>query len=85
MSVSLEAAPLDPTRRRLEVVERKGVGHPDTICDAAAEAFSRNLSRHYLDQAGRVLHHNVDKALLIGGQTHVEFGRGISVPPASSG
>jgi hypothetical protein len=31
----------------VEVVERKGLGHPDTICDALAETFSRNLCREY--------------------------------------
>ncbi|HEY8367777.1 MAG TPA: methionine adenosyltransferase, partial [Thermodesulfobacteriota bacterium] len=28
-----------------EVVERKGRGHPDTICDALAEHLSASLSR----------------------------------------
>jgi S-adenosylmethionine synthetase len=79
--VILEAAPLDPARRALEVVERKGVGHPDTLCDAAAEAFSRGLSRHYLDAVGHVLHHNVDKALLVGGRTTVRFGGGEWMAP----
>jgi S-adenosylmethionine synthetase len=26
--------------RRLEVVERKGRGHPDTLCDALADSLS---------------------------------------------
>ena len=29
----------------VEIVERKGVGHPDTICDALAEELSRALCR----------------------------------------
>jgi S-adenosylmethionine synthetase len=45
-----------------ELVERKGLGHPDTICDALAEMFSRGLSRFYLARFGEILHHNVDKA-----------------------
>lgn len=60
----------------LEIVERKGLGHPDTICDAVAEAFSRGLSRFYLERFGRILHHNVDKALLCGGVAHPAFGGG---------
>jgi S-adenosylmethionine synthetase len=76
MQVILETGPIDPARRALEVVERKGVGHPDSICDAAAEAFSRRLSRHYLERCGAILHHNVDKALLVGGRTRVDFGGG---------
>lgn len=60
----------------LEIVERKGTGHPDTICDALAEELSRSLSRYYLDHFGLILHHNVDKALLCGGQARAHFGGG---------
>ena len=59
---------LDTTEDLVEVVERKGLGHPDTICDALAEALSRNLCREHLRRYGRILHHNVDKALLCGGR-----------------
>lgn len=81
MAFALEAAPIDPERRALEVVERKGAGHPDTLCDAAAEAFSRRLSRAYLDATGRLLHHNVDKALLVGGCTRAALGGGAWLEP----
>lgn len=81
LRVAVERADLDPSRRRVEVVERKGPGHPDSLCDAAAEAFSRRLSRAYLDAAGHILHHNVDKALLIAGRTEVDFGGGRFVTP----
>lgn len=64
-----------------EVVERKGLGHPDTICDALAEALSRTLSRHYLDAFGVILHHNVDKALLVGGAARPAFGGGEVLEP----
>jgi len=64
-----------------EVVERKGLGHPDTICDALAEALSRALSRHYLDAFGVILHHNVDKALLVGGAARPAFGGGKVLEP----
>ncbi|OAE99896.1 S-adenosylmethionine synthase [Bradyrhizobium centrolobii] len=59
-----------------EVVERKGAGHPDAICDALAEMLSRNLCREYLGRFGHVLHHNVDKALLCGGRAMPAFGGG---------
>lgn len=59
-----------------EIVERKGIGHPDTICDMLAEHLSRALCRYYLEQFGAVLHHNVDKALLCGGRARPEFGGG---------
>ena len=65
----------------VEVVERKGAGHPDTICDALAETLSRNLCREYGSRFGRVLHHNVDKALLCGGRAMPAFGGGKVTDP----
>lgn len=59
-----------------ELVERKGVGHPDSICDAVAEALSVELSRAYRDRFGRVLHHNVDKGLLVAGGATPMLGGG---------
>jgi S-adenosylmethionine synthetase len=68
-------------RDDVEVVERKGAGHPDTICDALAETLSRNLCREYLRRFGHVLHHNVDKALLCGGQAMPAFRGGNVTDP----
>ena len=65
----------------VEMVERKGLGHPDTICDRAAEELSRRLSRWYLENYGRILHHNVDKALLVGGESRPAFGGGEIIRP----
>ncbi len=64
----------------VEIVERKGVGHPDTICDALAEELSIALSEMYRAECGAIMHHNVDKALLIGGvaEPHFKGGRIIS-------
>jgi S-adenosylmethionine synthetase len=60
----------------LEIAERKGLGHPDTICDALAENLSVALSRHYLERFGAVMHHNVDKGLLWAGTSRPRFGGG---------
>lgn len=65
----------------LEIVERKGLGHPDTICDEIAERSSLALSRLYLSECGEVLHHNVDKALLAGGASSPSFGGGVVSRP----
>jgi S-adenosylmethionine synthetase len=65
----------------VEVVERKGIGHPDSICDALAETLSRSLCREYRDRFGKVLHHNVDKALLSGGRSAPAFGGGSVLAP----
>jgi len=60
----------------VEIVERKGLGHPDTLCDALAEEVSLALSRFYLERFGFVLHHNVDKVLLRGGAARPAFAGG---------
>jgi S-adenosylmethionine synthetase len=65
----------------LEIVERKGVGHPDTVCDALVENLSIGLCRFYLERLGAILHHNVDKGLLIGGAARPAFGGGELTEP----
>jgi S-adenosylmethionine synthetase len=79
MTLVVSTLPADD--QPVEFVERKGLGHPDSICDALAETLSRNLSRYYLDRFGTVLHHNVDKALLCGGIGAPCFGGGRIVEP----
>jgi S-adenosylmethionine synthetase len=65
----------------VEIVERKGLGHPDTICDALAETLSRALCSEYRTRFGAILHHNVDKALLCGGRATPAFGGGAILAP----
>jgi S-adenosylmethionine synthetase len=64
-----------------EIVERKGIGHPDSVCDAVADACSRVLCAYYLQNYDRVYHHNVDKAALVGGTAKPEFGGGMIIQP----
>lgn len=73
--------PSSPLHQPVEIVERKGIGHPDTICDALAEELSRALCRFYLDKFGIVMHHNVDKVLLSGGTSQPRFGGGEVIAP----
>ncbi len=65
-----------PLLQGAEVVERKGIGHPDTMADALSDALSRALCRRYRERFGALLHHNVDKALLVGGASEPRFGGG---------
>ncbi len=82
MTFDLDISALpDPAARPFEMVERKGIGHPDTICDAIAERFSMALSRFYVERFGAVLHHNVDKVLLWGGAAAAKFGGGKIIAP----
>jgi S-adenosylmethionine synthetase len=62
--------------REVEIVERKGIGHPDTICDLVCESVSQALSQYYLKRFGKVLHHNLDKGLLVAGRSQPKFGGG---------
>lgn len=72
----------DPVAARdVEFVERKGVGHPDSLCDGVAEAVSRRLSQYYRREFGRVLHHNTDKVHLGAGRAAPEYGGGELVDP----
>lgn len=64
-----------------ELAERKGIGHPDSVCDAAADACSRALCKYYFENFGRYYHHNVDKAALVGGISKPEFGGGVILEP----
>ncbi|MEM3617113.1 MAG: methionine adenosyltransferase [Candidatus Bathyarchaeia archaeon] len=75
----LRQTPLE--KQRLEIVERKGLGHPDYICDAVMEQISLRLSKEYLKKAGTILHHNVDKSLLVAGQSELKFGGGFVKQP----
>ncbi len=68
-------------RQRVEVVERKGLGHPDYICDAIMEQVSVRLSAEYLKNFGAILHHNIDKGLLVAGEVEGKFGGGKVTSP----
>jgi S-adenosylmethionine synthetase len=74
------ARPL-PRELMVEAAERKGSGHPDTLCDYVTEGISRALSEYYISEFGCVMHHNVDKALLVGGAAEPSFGGGRVVKP----
>jgi len=75
--IILEKLKKTPTgREKVEVVERKGLGHPDYIADSIAENFSRKLCKLYLEKFGTILHHNVDKLQVVGGETKPKFGGG---------
>lgn len=65
----------------MEMVERKGIGHPDTICDCISEAVSVALSKFYLQEFGSIFHYNVDKALLVGGRSQPAFNGGRILQP----
>ena len=65
----------------VEIVERKGIGHPDSICDGIAESVSQALSQLYLDRVGKVLHYNTDETQLAAGESAPRYGGGEVVDP----
>lgn len=65
----------------VEIVERKGIGHPDSVCDGIAEAVSRALSKLYLDEIGHILHYNTDETQLVAGRSAPAFDGGEIIEP----
>ncbi|KAA9397997.1 methionine adenosyltransferase [Haloarcula sp. CBA1130] len=65
----------------IEVVERKGIGHPDSICDGIAETVSRALAQTYIDRFGTVLHYNTDETQLVAGTAAPAYGGGEVLEP----
>ena len=84
MSRNIQVSRLDRQAvedQEVEIVERKGVGHPDSISDGIAESVSRALSQLYLDRVGKVLHYNTDETQLVAGRAAPAFGGGEVVEP----
>ncbi|HID26609.1 MAG TPA: methionine adenosyltransferase [Methanosarcinales archaeon] len=75
----LKAVPV--MEHRVEVVERKGIGHPDYICDSMMNQISIELCKEYLNKVGVILHHNIDKSLLVAGEAEQKFGGGFLKKP----
>jgi S-adenosylmethionine synthetase len=67
--------------QEVELVERKGIGHPDSICDGLAEAVSCALSNEYMDRYGCIMHHNTDQVELVGGRSNPKWGAGEIITP----
>jgi len=70
----LDQLPIE--KQRIELVERKCLGHPDSLADGIAESISRALSRSYLEECGSVLHHNTDQGEVVAGESLPKFGGG---------
>jgi len=67
--------------QQIEIVERKGIGHPDSICDGVAEEVARALAQTYLDRFGKLLHFNTDETQLVAGTAAPAFGGGEMLEP----
>ncbi len=76
---ALDQIPLE--KQRIELVERKCLGHPDSLADGIAESISQALCRTYLEEFGAVLHHNTDQGEVVAGESAPKFGGGKMVRP----
>jgi S-adenosylmethionine synthetase len=65
----------------VEIVERKGIGHPDSLCDGIAERTSVEYCRWCEENLGTLLHHNFDKVQLVAGEVDVGYGGGQIIKP----
>lgn len=81
MNLYIKRKSTSSDQQPIEIVERKGLGHPDTIADGIAESISIAYSKYCLENFGVILHHNVDKVIVLGGRCNLEYGRGELLKP----
>jgi S-adenosylmethionine synthetase len=68
--------------QEVEIVERKGIGHPDSISDGIAESVSRALCLAYMEKFnGKIMHHNTDEVQITAGESDPHFGGGQIIKP----
>jgi S-adenosylmethionine synthetase len=77
--VESNGTPID--LRPVEIVERKGIGHPDSLCDGIAERISVEYTRWCVEHLGAQLHHNFDKVQLVAGDVEVAYGHAELLKP----
>jgi S-adenosylmethionine synthetase len=81
-NIRVEAIDRTPVEdQEVEIVERKGIGHPDSIADGIAESVSRRLCEAYIDRVGKVLHHNTDETQIVAGTADPAYGGGEMIEP----
>jgi len=81
-NISVNALNQTPVEQQpIEICERKGVGHPDSICDSMMDKISIALSEEYLRRFGTILHHNIDKGLLVAGEVECRLRGGRVLKP----
>ncbi len=71
----------DLDKHPVEMVERKGIGHPDTLADMIAMNFSNKYSNFALERFGVIPHHWADKVTIVGAQADIGYGYGILKEP----
>ena len=68
--------------QEVEIVERKGIGHPDSISDGIAESVSRALVPCVHGKIRwKIMHHNTDEVQITAGESDPHFGGGEIIKP----
>ncbi len=81
-NIKVEKLSQQPVEEQMiELVERKGIGHPDSIADGLAESISCALCHEYKKRVGAVLHHNTDETQVVAGRSRPAFGGGEIIQP----
>jgi S-adenosylmethionine synthetase len=75
----LRQIPLE--KQQIELVERKCIGHPDSLADGIAESISQALCKTYLEEVGAILHHNTDQGEIVAGESLPRYGGGKVIRP----
>lgn len=75
----LRQTPLE--QQQVELVERKCIGHPDSLADGIAESISRALCKAYMEECGAILHHNTDQGEVVAGESIPKYGGGKVIRP----
>lgn len=81
MAIEVNYEHQSPDKGSTEVVERKGLGHPDTLADGIAESAAIEYEKYCREQFGVIPHHNFDKASILGGLCVQEYGGGVFTAP----
>ena len=66
---------VSPEDNLIEITERKGIGHPDTLADVLAIECSKAYAKFCLKNYGCVLHYNLDKLYIGAGLFKYEEGK----------
>lgn len=74
ITLEYERTPIEQSG--VEMIERKGIGHPDTLADIIAESFSNTYSRYTLEKFGVIANHYVDKVTVVGAKANIDYGTG---------
>jgi S-adenosylmethionine synthetase len=70
-----------PGEDQIELVERKGKGHPDSLADGIAEEVSRNITLDFWNNEEMGPYHFSDKVFIVGGRSLVTLGNGKLLEP----